>query len=112
MELIYKSACCGVFWLVLAGDSSALALSTLEYLGKQLELTMRQSRARYPESTERDWHRSRVRLPYNDTTWDALVHFFQRPWFERLWVVQEAQLSNRYSIVQCGHDEVLWSLIC
>lgn len=32
----------------------------------------------------------------------------ERPYFERLWIMQEVMLANGKAIVVCGHDEVPW----
>ncbi len=49
-----------------------------------------------------------------ELTWDneilaAVDAILKRPWFSRLWVIQEALLSNRHSIFQCGHDKISWN---
>ena len=43
--------------------------------------------------------------------WSAIPHLYCRPWFTRLWVVQEAALS-RELIVMCGNSWLSWKPFC
>jgi hypothetical protein len=61
-----------------------------------------------PGSREPQWFRSVVDLPYDDRTWRSIRALATRPWFKRLWVVQEIQLANDGAIVQCGSSVVQW----
>jgi hypothetical protein len=47
-------------------------------------------------------------LPYNHETWLAIHNLLLRPWFKRVWVVQEIQLTNRNAVLKCGYDEISW----
>ena len=42
--------------------------------------------------------------------WKALSTLFQRPWFTRAWVVQEAAISSRV-IVTCGRQTIPWKIL-
>ncbi|KAF4632732.1 hypothetical protein G7Y89_g5395 [Cudoniella acicularis] len=42
--------------------------------------------------------------------WTALVRLFQRPWFQRIWVLQEAVMAQKMTVV-CGSYFVGWTLI-
>jgi len=44
----------------------------------------------------------------NLRTWAQLSRLLQRPWFERLWVIQEISVSQR-AMVLCGRYMLLWS---
>lgn len=44
---------------------------------------------RSPDAKEKDCFDPDFKLPYTQETWDAVVGLLQRPWFNRLWVVQE-----------------------
>jgi Heterokaryon incompatibility protein (HET) len=111
MRQIYRLANRVVIWLGPSADSSPSALSTLEYLGRQVEITIDGMHIRAPQARERFWFSSRRQpsLSYSPEAWRALLCLFQRPWFQRLWVVQEVQLGNYHSIVQCGRELTLWS---
>ncbi|KAK7752672.1 hypothetical protein SLS62_005441 [Diatrype stigma] len=51
-----------------------------------------------------EWYDPAVELPYDQKTWDAILALLRRPWFERLWIVQEIQLagSRPGAVFQCG----------
>jgi hypothetical protein len=49
-----------------------------------------------------------VELPGDeDPRWEAAARFFRRPWFERLWVVQEFVLAREVVMI-CGEREIPW----
>lgn len=48
--------------------------------------------------------------PKSDELVQALIQFFQRPWFTRVWVIQEAMLSKS-GVVYCGNKTLTWSAI-
>ncbi|KAI9710278.1 MAG: hypothetical protein M1820_002772 [Bogoriella megaspora] len=39
-----------------------------------------------------------------------ILHLFQRPWFERLWVVQEVR-NSREAVVVCGESQISYDLL-
>lgn len=84
-------------------------MSTLNYLGQQVEWSRDHFWMTVPGSSEPTWCKPSCALPYAEDTWKALFDLFQRDWFGRLWVVQEIQLGNRLSIVRCGTDEIPFS---
>jgi hypothetical protein len=50
-------------------------------------------------------------LPVEESKeWAALVRLFQRPWFQRIWVLQEAVMARTMTVV-CGSNLVGWNLI-
>ncbi|KAI1042168.1 hypothetical protein LB505_002980 [Fusarium chuoi] len=51
---------------------------------------------------------SSLSFPRSDTLMDALRNFFLRPWFTRVWVIQEVFLSSEKT-VYCGEREIPWS---
>ena len=110
MDTIYRRSRRIVVWLGLKDSSSDLALSTLTYIGAQIEWTQENWRIRSPDAEQVDWYKSRYALPYDQGTFDAILQLLRRPWFDRLWVMQEIQLSNKFAIVQCGKNQVPWSL--
>jgi len=42
-----------------------------------------------------------------EPTWDALENLFSRPWFFRIWVLQEFKRAKN-PFFQCGHSYFLW----
>jgi hypothetical protein len=50
-------------------------------------------------------------IPFSDTaSWDALSEFYDRPWYERIWIVQE-MLPSRDAVVIVGAYSVSWDLV-
>lgn len=111
MADIYRLARRVVIWLGPAAPDSTLAMSTLSHLGAQVAVSINQFRFRSPSTTEPEWYHSSHPLPYSPETWAALLEFLRRTWFERLWVWQEAALSNSQAVVVCGHDQTAWHQI-
>jgi hypothetical protein len=48
--------------------------------------------------------------PPNDRSWKALIQFFCRPWFSRIWIIQEVVLARDVRFF-CGDWEMKWQLI-
>lgn len=110
MDTIYRMASRVVIWLGTESINSDVAMRTLQHLGEQLEWTVDDYRLRHPDAIHPDWWRARTKLPYDDAVWHSLQDLVDRPWFDRLWIWQEVQLSNRYSFVKCGSYEVSLSI--
>jgi Heterokaryon incompatibility protein (HET) len=49
--------------------------------------------------------------PREDPTWLALEHLYCRPWFQRLWIVQEAILAQELCVM-CGTKQLQWGQLC
>lgn len=108
MSDIYRLADRVVVWLGEATGNSKLAVSTLDYLGAQIELTKQGGRLPSPGCQHQDWFRSLTEMPYDDKTWQAIADLVNRAWFGRVWVLQEIQLSNHKAVMQCGMDQISW----
>lgn len=111
MAQIYKSARRVVVWLGDSGeeDNSGLALQTLDYLGRQVIVTQDGWIFTAPDADEPYWCEGRHPLPYKEDQWIAISHILRRPWFTRVWIIQEIQLANSSAILQCGHDQIPWT---
>lgn len=48
--------------------------------------------------------------PRNSLVWRALYKLTQRPWFSRVWVLQEVAVARRATIV-CGREQLCWSVL-
>ena len=97
-----------VVWLGLAYAGSKLAISTLQYLGEQIEISAEYGRSPALGAEEPHWWDMDPELPYSESQCDALISFFKRRWFHRLWVVQEIALANPDAIFQYGEDHILY----
>jgi hypothetical protein len=104
MGEIYRLAYTGTAWLGTRGGGSTHALSTLRYLGDQV---VAEGDAGLlfcsPSAEEKHWFDADFELPYSQDTWVTIVALLQRPWFNRLWVVQEIHPG---AVLQCGYDTI------
>ncbi|SPJ78875.1 uncharacterized protein FTOL_07266 [Fusarium torulosum] len=101
MSSIYQNTYRVVVWLGPPSDGGDEFMTILRYLGEQ----------------EPEWYWSEVRLPYNGDDWAAISALFKRPYFARLWIMQEILLSSRETVVYCGFSEIpwqvlLWAIVC
>ena len=99
MGLIYTLTQQVVIGLGPEGEDSGHAMSTLTHLGDQVEFTTQRTLAYSPGTTEPDWWDLTMPLLYNERTWSSLASFFERSWFSRVWVLQEALLANQLAVV-------------
>ncbi|KAK3688863.1 heterokaryon incompatibility protein-domain-containing protein [Podospora appendiculata] len=84
--------------------------AALEFVGKQLQQTKDGRSALDPDSIYRSAMQV-TELKLGDETWATLIWLFHRPWFERMWIVQEIRFANAHAIVLCGRREVPWRLL-
>ncbi|KAH8777850.1 heterokaryon incompatibility protein [Diaporthe sp. PMI_573] len=109
MGLIYKLAYRVVVWLGPEIDDSDHAVTTLDYFGAQVEFDLHGGWVfPAPFAEEPTWYQQEVALPYSQDTWDTILALLQRPWFNRVWVVQEVQLGSKRPgpIFQCGTEKI------
>ena len=114
---IYSFASRVIVWLGPAEKTTNLALSSMEYIGMQVETTADHCVVRSPDHIEPNWFSPKVNISYEPVKWTAIENLLDRSWFERFWVRQEVQLANEQSVIRCGSDEILWyhfrrALIC
>ncbi|KUJ13698.1 HET-domain-containing protein [Mollisia scopiformis] len=108
MSDLYKHADQVVVWLGTSSSNSAKAFEILEHVGKQIEYTIDTYVVRSPEADPfADWSDFDY-SPFDVETWKTIRDLITRPWFERVWVVQEIQLANSRAILQCGKDRMRW----
>jgi len=109
MTDVYNLAYRVVLWLGPASPSSTDVITTLKYVGAQLEFLMHNLRVVSAHATEPEWYLAHSDLRFSDQTWNNILAFLQRSRFWRVWIVQEVQLANRRAIVMCGAAEIPWS---
>lgn len=99
-----------VVWLGPSSSSSLLALSTLDDLGRRVVVTKDTFSLPSPDMERGTpcWAGTESMLPYDVATWQALRNLLRRPWFQRMWVLQEVQLGNHRSILRCGSHCIPW----
>ncbi|KAI7762793.1 hypothetical protein LZL87_008234 [Fusarium oxysporum] len=90
MSRIYSQAASVVVYLGESGDNSDLVIEFIMECDDPSEGT------------------TSLSFPKSDILMDALPNFFLRPWFTRVWVIQEVFLSTE-KILYCGEKEFSWS---
>ncbi|OHE97766.1 hypothetical protein CORC01_06971 [Colletotrichum orchidophilum] len=102
MSRIYQNAMNTVIWLGESSSDSASAIKLLEDVRILLQFTEKNIG---PEEFER------LTLPSPDAeVWRALWDFLSRPWFTRLWIIQEVILSFDAWVI-CGNDVTTWDVL-
>lgn len=109
MAQIYSLAARVVIWLGPASPDSDLAMPLVEHLGQVLCVDQRTRMITLTSNGEAEPHWADVAqpLPFEEDELYALWNLFWRPWFERLWVVQEVMASVD-AVVICGRQQTAW----
>lgn len=110
MALIYSRARKVIAWLGPEHDNAVKALQGLQHVGEQVEVTNSFYFARSPGASEPTWHDPVHPIPFDDYFWAAVIDLIQRPWFSRVWVIQEIHMGSVNSFLKCGLNEIPWSL--
>jgi len=111
MKDIYTKAKRVVVWLGPADDQVSLAMVLVEEISSKIEVDWKLQIMRpvLEDYTEHGWGIVDARPPIDDYQWEALKAFFDRSWFERLWIWQEICLADQNTaIVQSGLNFILW----
>ena len=72
---------------------------------------MELKRARFPGTPERTTDLTSAGLPHpQHPVWEAMQLLFSRPWFSRMWIIQEVGLSSDV-IVMLGEHRISWKMV-
>ena len=101
MADIYRGALTAIAWLGEEADESPRALRLLNTI------------ANYDFGPLEKWESFLTAFRENSHffevgSWRALYNLFNRPYWTRLWIVQEIALSGRGLNIICGHDSINW----
>ncbi|MCJ1389392.1 hypothetical protein MMC18_002249 [Xylographa bjoerkii] len=100
MEKIYNKAQSVVIWL---GDEDAGSRTAFKLAREILALDAKQANIVLQRNNLES-----LGLPgWKSKDWQALIHFLKRPWFKRVWVMQEVVVSS-HAMVVCGSESILW----
>ena len=101
METIYSHAWSTLVWLGEEADNSSDALDTL--------LATKDALQYYPSGESPDvGDFERLFLPASDSPkWLELGKLMSRPWFQRIWIIQEVVLSHQI-VIMCGAKCISW----
>ncbi|MCJ1456068.1 hypothetical protein MMC28_006425 [Mycoblastus sanguinarius] len=107
MGEIFASAEHVVAWLGRASEDSSLAIDfVITLYGAIKNLTVTE---KVPVTRD-----SLCRSPlceHPSPKWTALRRLLERPWFNRVWVVQEIVMAPRNVILVCGDKGILWDIL-
>jgi hypothetical protein len=92
MRFIYNSAAQVLVWLGSANESTNRAM--------QLTRSMNENREPGPFEVLRQM-----------TEMIHVVQIFERPWFSRVWIIQEVAMAKIEPLVGCGHEWIPWSYL-
>lgn len=101
MGRIYSGALRVIVWLGNAAENSATALRMLEKIATHATL-------RNTDGMNSDEHSNQLIKLFNGfdhDEWKALVALCQRPYWSRIWVLQEIHLAKSYK-VHCGKESI------
>ena len=101
MRDIYVSAHKVLVWLGPSTKGSDLAMDSIPPLDEAIGVL--------PQSPFARENITSSRLPgQDDAFWPALVDLYARPWYDRLWVLQEAILAKDIEVL-CGNRSMPWA---
>jgi len=108
MGSIYTRAKNVIIWLGPDEGDAENALSILEIASADRRRT---AEMEYLPVTSRDRKQAPPGYPpYSDERWESLIKIFDKEWFERIWVVQEAALAKSATVV-IGEFQCDWNVI-
>lgn len=108
MGTIFRQARRVIAWLGMSTPGSGQALAALSKLANLVEISDYGYIFR-STNNKSNWRPRLERPPLDDETCDKLVALFSRPYFYRLWIVQELRLASQHSLIQCGGDTLALS---
>ncbi|KFA46967.1 hypothetical protein S40293_10036 [Stachybotrys chartarum IBT 40293] len=106
MDLIYSKASFVVAWLGPSDERSEIGIQTLNTLHNKLK-TYRESEIEPFSGQGKDKYQA-AGVPYISVQeWDGLASIYQRQWFRRAWIIQEAVLASTL-VVYLGNNVMPW----
>ncbi|TLS30964.1 hypothetical protein PpBr36_02813 [Pyricularia pennisetigena] len=103
MGRVYQHAINTLIWLGISDSMTGQVFSLLNHAATELILDF--SQIRIPGGLQQ-----RGFPPAEEQVWDDLWDLLDRPWFSRLWIIQEVALSRNAWVV-CGDHFMSWSML-
>ena len=107
MGSIYRQARRVLVWLGEETATSSMAIAFLERLNTECTL-FELGDSLSSVALEQPW--STIRKLEFSSSWESLGEFFSRPWWKRLWVLQEVALAHEVTM-QCGNLQFDFALV-
>ena len=109
MSNIYANASATIVWLGESDDQSDLALSILEDIGSGVQRDdISRPTGDYSSEGSHWAHHISER---EKSSWRALNSLGSRPWWSRVWVIQEVACSRRSISLQAGYRLASWHVV-
>jgi hypothetical protein len=105
MKSIYESATQVIIWIGTMAGNDPQGFAMLEMFKASIEMN-----PRYQYDFNRNVEEGGLMPAVQNPAWTALVNVFERKWFTRTWVIQEAVMAKRVW-VQCSSSYVPWDVI-
>ncbi|RKK77250.1 hypothetical protein BFJ71_g16774 [Fusarium oxysporum] len=103
MKSIYQRARRVVAWIGEETESVHLAKNLLRHLR-----CLHQDSADFTHSNSNPTYLKSLGLPdYASPSWSHLRYFFRRPWFLRVWIIQEVVNASQLQVI-CGSNPIDW----
>jgi len=110
MADVYSRATKVLVWLGPESEDSHLAINRLEYIATRVEMDW-STKEIFPMTNEAHWADLSVVTTLTEDDFAALFNLIGRPWFSRLWILQEVHLATADIEVICGNHKILWSTV-
>ncbi|UNI23091.1 hypothetical protein JDV02_008930 [Purpureocillium takamizusanense] len=110
MPDIYRIASCVQVYLGPGADDVALALDFIRSIADYSEYLDTSQHDDGETATALAQQRGFVLPPVGDPRWPALRAFLRRPWFRRVWIIQEFVYATDVAVT-CGDHDIDWHLL-
>lgn len=111
MPDIYRAAQRVVCWVGPESENSAFAFDAIRQLNLRLDVNLVDDTVKPRAEEDKDWADITIPLPFDGSIVRAISDLFERSWFERLWIYQEARLGSDRAVLQCGNDSIEWQKV-
>ena len=112
MYEIYHRADRVMVWLGAAADDSGIAMEKLDEIGRTIVVDWGDFTKRLAPGGDERYINTDQNIVFDRTTYHSMFQLLGRPWFQRLWVVQEVHQPNLRALVVCGNDRISWDSFC
>lgn len=107
MRDVYRKCTRVIAWLGDSTTPSDIGMATVPRVMKALQAKMEQHDPRELRYLP-DAHLVKYKFPQrNSAALRCLFHIFERPWFRRVWIIQELALAPQ-ALLLCGAQKVQW----
>lgn len=107
MPEIFANATKVIAWVGPESKDSGVAIDALEETNERVPEDPNSDDLK-PLPDHSDWSDMKYDLPFEPFQMTALVRFFERKWFDRLWVWPEIRSKAKNRVLLCGARQMTW----